>query len=44
MGATIDKGISTTEPPPQKEQQPKPLGAYMHFTVRQIFALDYVFV
>ena len=37
MGVTINKESTTTEPPPQNGQQPKPLNAFYWY---QIFALD----
>ena len=40
MGVTINKKSTTTEPPPQNRQQPKPLGGLNAFYWYQIFALD----
>ena len=40
MGVTINNKSTTTEPPPQNGQQPKPLEALDVFRWYQIFALD----
>ena len=40
MRATINKKSTTTEPPPQNGQQPKPLGGLNALHWHQIFALD----
>ena len=40
MGITINKKSTTTEPPPENGQQPKPLGGLNAFCWYQIFALD----
>ena len=40
MGVTINKKSTITEQPPQKGQQPKPLGGLIEFYWYQIFALD----
>ena len=39
-GVTINKKSTTTEPPPQNGQQPKPVGGLNGFYWYQIFALD----
>ena len=40
MGVTINKKSTTTEPPPENGQQPKPLWGLNAFNWYQIFALD----
>ena len=41
MGVTINKKSTTTEPPPQNGQQPKPQGGGLNASYwYQIFALD----
>ena len=40
MGATINKKSTTTEPPPQNGQQPRPSGGLNAFYWHQALALD----
>ena len=40
MGVTINKKSTTTEPPPENGQRPKPPGGLNAFYWYQIFALD----
>ena len=40
MGVTINKNATTTEPPLQNGQQPKPTGGLNAFYWYQTFALD----
>ena len=40
MRETMNNESTTTEPPPYNGQQPKPLGALMHFTGTNFSPLD----